>query len=402
MADINIKVRESFAHFRRAIFISLAKYISIYLLDKFFVDIEQNVSLLLFTFVFSFLELIVLIPAYKKLFEGFLSLGLLYGGDAVYYTKKAGKANLTEKAFRFTFIFLSIQKLCATLPEFTTLISHSFYEFIILLRVFGIIIVIPFGIVWLIKMIKYCHFVKKDKMFINAISSIYEEKASANPHFFTVRVLSTGLLVLAIGLITSIDVYSDGVNILPDYFCYAGILFSAVFLMKYSKKWLPTAIVSFLGVIISAIQQISNNNFVKNHYFSEISKKIEAYNAYYTAFFFKLAEAIIFAVTIATMIAFLWDIYKNYSDLSRIERGREHREFKRIFVRGAVTIAILAAMTVASGVFYYYAQPFYYTAWYYYYSMIISIAINIIFAIYVWFFLESFKSTVKRRYSLYL
>lgn len=402
MADINIKVREAFAYFRRAIFISLAKYLAIYLLDKFFVDIEQNVSLLLFTFVFSFLELIVLIPAYKKLFEGFLSLGLLYGGEAVYYSKKAGKPNLTEKAFRFTLVFLTVQKLCAMLPEFTTLISHDFYEFIILLRVFGIIIVIPFGIIWLVKTIKYCYRVKKDEPFIKAVSDLYEEKANANPHFFTVRVLSTGLLILAIGLVASIDIYSDGVNLLPDYFCYGAILFEAAFLMKYSKKWLLVAISSLLGLVVSVFLHISNNYFAKNFYFSEISKEIDAYNAYYTTFFLKIAEAVFFVATITAILVFLWDIYKNYSDLARIERGREHRELKKIFVSGTITLSILAVLTGASGVFYYYAQPFYYTAWYYYYSMIISVAVNFIFAIYVWFFLESVKSAIKRRYSLYL
>jgi hypothetical protein len=402
LADVNLRIREAFWGFRKAILISICKYIALYLLNKFFVDTEQNVSLLLFTFVFSFLELIVLVPAYKKLFEGFLSLGLLYGGEAVYYAKKAGRANVTEKIFRSTIIFVLIQKLCATLPEFTTLISHDFYEFIKLLRVFGILIVLPVGIVWVVRLFKYFKRVRSDMVFISTLSDLYLEKAEANPHFFTVRVLSTGLLTLAIGLVCTVDIYSDRINFLPDFIPYLLLLVAIIFLRKYSKSWLAPASSAIVGLFISAGQHYTNNYFSKNFYFSEIAKNLEAYNAYYTAFYFKIAEAIVFGVTFFLLMRFLWNIYSNFSDLSRSERGREHNEIKRVFVHGTISLSILAILTLVSGVFYFYAQPFFYTEWYYYYSMTISVVINLIFALYAWFFLNNIKNIIKRRYSLYL
>lgn len=402
LADVNLRVREAFWGFRKAIVISICKYAVLYLLNKFFVDTEQNVSLLLFTFVFSFLELVVLVPAYKKLFEGLLSLGMLYGGEAVYYTNKSGRANITEKAFRSTLAFVVIQKLCATLPEFTTLISHDFYEFIKLLRVLGILIVLPIGIAWVVRLFKFFNRITSDTEFISALSNLYLEKAEANPHFFTVRVLSTGLLTLSVGLVTTIDIYSDRINLLPDFIPYILILASVIFLRKYSKKWLAPVTCAIIGLLVSIGQHYTSNHFAKNFYFSEIAKNLDAYNAYYTAFYFKIAEAIVFGVTFFFVMRFIWSVYSDYSDLSRSEKGREHKEIKRIFVKGTVSLSLLALLTLASSVFYFYAQPFFYTEWYYYYSMTISVVINIIFALYAWFFLENLKAVIKRRYSLYL
>lgn len=402
MADINLRVREAFIGFRRAILISLLKYVSIYFLDKFFLENEQTVSLLIFAFIFSFCELMVLIPAYKKLFEGMLSLGMLYGGDAVYYSKKKGRANISEKAFRFSVFFLIIQKTLAAIPEFTTLSLNDSYEFIKLLRVFSIIIVLPFGIAWLIKMIKYCSAVREDKPFIEAVSNSYNEKADANPNFFTVRVLSVGLLMLTIGFSLSIDLYSEHLNLLPDFIGYGIIFLAAIFLRDYSDKWIGVAVTSVIGAASSIAFQIFNGKLINNFFLSEISKNIEAYDAYYTAFALRIAEAIMFLIVFGATVSFLSDIFSVYTDLGRDDMEREHRSLTKAFKKGSATTFIIAMLTAASGVFYGYAQPFYYLRWYYSYSLLISFVFNVVFAFTVWNFLEVIKNCIKRRYSLYL
>ena len=331
MSDINIRVREAFFAFRKAIVISILKYASIYLLDKFFVEAEHTVSLLIFVFIFSFCELVVLIPAYKKLFEGMLSLGMLYGGEAVYYSKKKGRANLTEKAYRLSIFFLIIQKSLAALPEFTTLTLNESYEFIILLRVFSIILIIPFGVAWLVKMIRYCKMVREVKPFIDTVSRLYVEKADANPNFFTVRVLSVGIFMFTVGFALSLDVYSEHINLLPDFIGYAVIAMAAMFLRAFSDKWIDVLVTSIIGIASSATFQIFNKKLMDNFFLSEITKNIDAYNAYYTVFAIRIVEAILFVVILGTVISFMSDIFSGYTDLAREDLKREHKFLYALF-----------------------------------------------------------------------
>ena len=402
MADINIRVREAFYAFRKAIVISVLKYATIYLLDKFFVEEEQTVSLLIFVFIFSFCELMVLIPAYKKLFEGMLSLGMLFGGDAVYFTKKKGGTNLTEKAFRFSVLFLIIQKSLAALPEFTTLSLNDSYEFIKLLRVFSIILVIPFGVFWLIKMTKYCKIVSEDKTFIEAVSNLYTEKSNANPNFFTVRVLSVGILMFTVGFALSLDVYSEHINLLPDFIGYAVIALAALFLRDFSDKWVSVLVASILGIASSVAFQIFNKKLMDNFFLSEITKDIDAYNAYYTAFAIRIVEAILFIVVLGTVVSFMSDIYSEYTDLARDDLKREHRLLEKTFIKISIFAFITAILTAVSTVFYGYAQPMYYLRWYYSYSLLISFVLNAAFVFAICHFFDVVKNCIRRRYSLYL
>ena len=402
MADINARVREAFVGFRKAIIVSVCKYATIYLLNKFFLEEEQTVSLLIFVFIFSFCEILLLIPAYKKLFDGMLSLGIFYGGEAIYYTKKKKRANLTEKAFRFSVFFIIVQKIFAAIPEFTTLSLNDSYEFIKLLRIFSIIIVLPLGIAWLVKMFKYCKKISEDKPFINSVSSFYLEKAEGNPNFFTVRVLSVGLLMLTVGSALTIDVYSEHLNLLPDFIGYGVIALSAIFLKNYSNKWVKVFVASLFGVVSSALFQYFNGKLLNNFYLSEITKNIGAYNAYYTAFAMRIIEAILFLIVLGTIISFLSDIFSEYTDMAREELVREHKTLEKAFVRRSIIMFIMALLAAASGVFYGYAQPFYYLRWYYSYSLLISFILNVAFVFSAYQFFDMIKSCIKRRYSLYL
>ena len=159
---------------------------------------------------------------------------------------------------------------------------------------------------------------------------------------------------------------------------------------------------SLLGIIISVAHQISDNHFVKNFYFSEISKEIEAYNAYYIAFVSRIAEATVALAVTVVVASFLWDIFNSHTDLAREELKREHKSLRKAFVNSTAFMFTSALFTSASSIFYGYAQPFYYKEWYYSYSLLISVLFNVIFAFAAWRFLDVIKSSVKRRYSLYL
>ena len=87
LADVNHKIRKALGNFKIAIVISICRFVSKGVWEKLFSETESSTGLLLFIFVLSLFEIITLVPAYKNLFEGLLSLALMHNGESVYYKK---------------------------------------------------------------------------------------------------------------------------------------------------------------------------------------------------------------------------------------------------------------------------------------------------------------------------
>ena len=420
LADISPRIHEAYEGFRRGILINVLRFVSVYLLDRYFADISRSLGLLIFCFVFSLFELIVIIPAYRNLFEGLLHLGMMHDGNAIYTKRvkilritdtdgivkeirKESGSNITEKLYLFTVIFLFLRHVAMTLPEFTTLITNAQYEFISILRIFGIIVILPIGISWLVNVLTYCHKIKKDAPFIERLSEIYLEKVKENPKFYTVRSITSGIYVLIVALAVSTDFYSKYVNVLPDYIFYGLTIVAAILLRKYSNKWIVLSGSSILGIVASFFSHNSSIFFHSEFYPNAIRKNLDAYNAYYRMLGFHIAEAVILFVTVLLAILLLWDVYKAHSDLSSATSQKEFKEGARRYKLGAVATMICAALSSAGSVYYVLAQPFYNTDyWYFYYSAVISVAISLIFAFTASYFAGFVNNSVKYNYRLYI
>lgn len=418
LADINPNIREAFVGFRNAALLNILKFLSMYVLNMIFFDAEQVVGVLLFVFVFSLFEIIILLPAYKKFFDGLLHLGIFNGGTALHHKDekkfkkydtdnkryveiiKTSKRNTTEKALILTYIFVIIRAIMAVLPELTSLSISGRYEFIFTLRALSIIVVLPIGLLWIRQIFKLCKAVSKDKPFIESLSAKFENHAKENPQFYTVRVIVTGLSVLCAAFMLSIDIYSDGLNYLPDYLFHCIMLFAIIFLSKYSKKWILPSITVLLSIPISILHHILEKNFVINFDFSLISKDIDAYYAYYNILYVRITEAILFILTVVFMVIFLWDIYKAHSETSRLEMKNEVKYAKKAYISRSTLFIVSGILSSASGVFYVISQPFYYDAWYYSYSSIISTLFQLIFIFISIEYAGFIGNSVKYRYRM--
>lgn len=417
LADINPRISEALGGFRKAILISLLRFLSIYLLDKVFIADEQTVGVLLFTFVFAFFELVVLIPAYRQLFEGLLSLGMLHNGTAVYlkYLKKTKKTdpesgkeiiyvkesrrNITEKAYTLTACFLVVRAASMTLPEFTTLISNNSYEFVRLLRFFGVLLTLPIGIVWLIKMISYCAKNRSDTPFIKELSEIYVKNAKENPNFYVVRLLSSVLYTLIVAFVISADFYSDYINLLPDFLFYIVLIVGAIFVRRFSNKWKYLLITSVSGAILNAVSHLLTLDFHKKFYPAAIKKNLEAYNSFYRMASFHIVDALILILTVVIVIFVLWDIFKMHTDITYASNIKEQKEEKSRFLKGAISTLVLAVLAAGGSVYYVLAQPFYNSElWFFYYSNIISVVISLGFTFTSVYFIGYINSCIKYHY----
>ncbi len=429
LSDVNHRISDALSGFKRGILISCLRYIAIYLLqnvfgiDQLYSDNETSVGTLLFAFVFAILELIVLLPAYKSLFEGLLSLGMMHEGNYVYYRRvhkrivadpesgkrimyvREGKRNASEKMYSLTIVFLIFRCAAYVLPEFTSLATNSSYEFITLLRWISFIIALPVCLTWLIRALIYFINVRKDKPFIASLSSFYISEISQRPNVITVRVISSGLCVIIAAFVSSMDFYTDHINILPNAIFYIVLATGALLLIRYSKKWIPILALSSVGTIISCYTRDIANVLYSNEEFSPVSVKtdLEAYLSFYKVVSFTILDIICILVTVIFAVLLLWDVYKMHSNLApALENGerREVNEHKWIFWRGVLVVSFLAVLSSAANVYYMFVQPYENIGeWYFYYSPIIAIVASIVFALSGVYFTVFVMSSVKARYN---
>ena len=421
LSDINPRIQESCEGFRRALLINALRFISVYLLDRYFADVSKSLGLLIFCMIFSFFELIVLLPAYRNLFEGLLHIGMMHDSNAIYFKKvrktkrfvketnshqvtiKESNRNITEKLYFFTIFFLLIRHTAMALPEFTTLINNSDYEFIKILRLFGALIAAPTGIVWLVRILTYFTKIRKEKDFISRLSEIYLKHVGENPQLYTARIITFGLYTALVGITFSLDFYSDSINIIPDYLFYGLILISAFVLKKHSKKWIGLSVLSISGIIVSVIQHSLTTSFYSLYYPNAIRKNLQAYYAYYKMLAFHIVEAVVFVITVAMIVLVLWDVFKKHTDIANTTSTKEFKEIAFKYKLSGILVIFCSLISSGGCVYYVIAQPFYYTNnWYFYYSAIISVFASIVFAFGASYFLGYVINSVKYKYRLYL
>ncbi len=399
LADINDKLSAALKAFKKGIALSILRIVSYILLNKVFVDDEKTVGLLLFVFVFAALELFFIIPAYKNLFEGLLSLGMFEGGEAVYLKRHDNGKNISEKTYLSTMIFLIVKNTLWLIPELTTLKANTSYEFINIMRILSILIVLPFSLFWLVRIVKYFVRVGKDIPFIKALEKKYTEKAHALPDFFVGRVLNFGLNIFLVAYVLSFDFYSEGVNILPDLFMYITLTFSALYLKKYSKKWFYTVIISLFGALSSILLYITERDFYENFYIGAVNRNIDAYNHYYLMLSLYILQTIIFIISLICAVAFLKDVYIS----CRKPRENEHESFYKEKTRGfSIRLYIFLSLGAVSSfmtVYHIFSLPRIEWSWIYYYSGIISNVFSLAFIGSAWLIITYMQNEIKNNFS---
>ncbi len=397
LADINDKISVAFKAFRLGIILSILKIISKIILDKYFVENENTVGILLFVFIFAVSDILIMIPGYKALFEGLLHLGMFENGEAVYHKKHEKSRNITEKTYIFTIMFIIFKNVICSLPEFTTLQTDSSYEFVNIMRILSILVLMPISITWLIRMLTYFSKIKNDKPFIDSLTSKYNEKATESSDFFTGRVLKVGLYIFLTSFILSFDVYLENVNILSDIFFYASLILAAVFLRAFSKKWTILTILSVFGFFSSFALYLIEKGFFSRHYISAIQKDAEAYDHYYTMLVLYIVQALIFIAVSACSLMFIADIYKRYA-VKSLKDDVFVKESNWGFTVRMIISAVLAIFSAIASIYYVISLPRFDWSWIYYYSGMISSAVSICFIVSVYILILHVLGEIKNNY----
>lgn len=371
LSFINPSLEEAGEKFKKMIFVSLGKFVAVFLLFGLFNERERPYGFLLFTFSFLVLDLIFLLPAVKSLFEGLIYLAGQHKSEVAYRRKPAkdilSKRNIDhlpkkkqeklifrqerinrraarrktyiERIYRYTIVFFVIKAIGYVLPEFTVLtkdeyIDGSFimymYENIGKYRILAFLIVLILGIIWLCRSAAFFAGICKEKDFVDKLKGDFLGKILPREGLFVKRAIKNALIMFGAGAIFGIDFHvsvtfdniaSAGItlskitlNIIPDVISAAFFLAGAIILRNYitnHKKLLVSSSVymgcSFAASVLKVYFLVAYGSF------SAIDHVYDAYTLFYTVCAATVVENIAFLVTILMFAFLMIELVKKYT-----------------------------------------------------------------------------------------
>lgn len=324
---------------------------------------ELPVSLLLFTFVMGIFDLIFLVPAYTKLFDGLIYLGERLDGTYLLSRKGKGKSK-AEKMKLFTLIFTVFKVVAPVLPELTSLLNYeynnslvNYYDFIGLYRITDIFIVFVPGVVWLVKSVAFYHGVASDKAFMNAIKLKYDREVSPNKEYFMRKYVRNMCILATVAVSLTVNLYFDGYNIVP------GVLSAILFFVlaqktgKYSGAKTFMTVSSVLYALSSLAHEAVRINFKSEFIPEQVMRNPNAYFSWQMVIFFSAVESVCFLLVTASLFLSVGNIAKMYTGY--FSRGYDSfdpheasRELHSELLRPLVPTAIVAVLSSISPVAY--------------------------------------------------
>lgn len=251
---------------------------------------ERSSSLLLWSFVFGVLEIIFLVPACIKLFEGLGELGNFHKNTAIHGSAREGRKSYTEKLRNFSVFFIIFRAAMTLLPELADLTNVdsvqqanfvSIYRYIGIMRMFCFIPVFIVGVIWLVKALRYFARIRADRVFCDSVREAYREKIIPKEGLFVIRNVKIATWLFVVAMVLSLDIELEGSNILPDLLILLFFIPSFIYLCKttvFSKK---ATIVTTVLFALSSVASIAADAFYHSNYtYNAMEKSEEVFFAY--------------------------------------------------------------------------------------------------------------------------
>lgn len=354
MSYICPHIENARVRFSWAAVVATAKFVSLFLVFGMSNQNERPVVILLTVFSFAVIELILLVPAWCSLFEGILYLGSRTGAMAPYRSKR-GRFTMTGVAKAFTLAFVLIKPTAAVLPEFSALTMGGFdetkfnwYDYIGLLREFGIFFCLIAGIVWFVIIERYFLRLKNDAEFVPAIRRKYDEEVSPNDSRFIKRRIGVAFALLAAAFFFEIDIMLEYNNIIPD--ALAALCFMGYFLMLRGglfPQWKIGVALSGAYAVISGVSDWLQYDFNSKYFNALVWQSNTVRNAFVTRYAFVfISSAVFVAVAFFAARAMKHIVYCHAGFIAE-NSGEEFRNAKLAEIRGYLYRWINAVQVMA-------------------------------------------------------
>ena len=315
LADINYYFEESAKLFKRMLLVSIAQFFALFLVFGILPAREISSALMLMAFAFGALELLLLIPAFKAFFDGFIYLGSRHESTSVFFTKfpKPAKErkkprvqkpalNATAKASLVTMLFVIIKPIMTFAPEILSMfdttidpnLTFNYAAYTETFRVISILLLLPLCITWLITFTRYIVSITKDSIFIGELSKKYTEEVSPKTYLFTQRYIKTAFLILSIAVAFNVDFYIDNASVLPDFISPIIIIGMLLVVRKFGKAPIISYVFAVGYAITSAISYYYNVTFYSKYTLTVTEINANAADMLMTLTVVKIADSVLF------------------------------------------------------------------------------------------------------------
>lgn len=234
---------------------------------------------LLLVFSFGVLEAIWTIPCILSMFDGFYDLGRRFDSRSVFaprVNKKAQRTNgevkyteTAEKLKTYSILFFIVKTAATILPELTALdVDYNLSEnakygvSVAILKpyfyILGVIVTLVFGIIWLVRILRYMIGMMRDVPLTDGIRQYYDETVASDAGFVAAIRMKNVLLMFMLSAVALFPLQFDGVSVLPSVIFAAVIVLALRVLHSYDKRALygliPAALTAVLSVVGSVLQ----------------------------------------------------------------------------------------------------------------------------------------------------
>ena len=388
LSYLNHHFEESAKRFQRMVALSGARLVFVLVLFGLVNSVDRPTTMLLGNFVFGILELMTLLPAYKHLCDGLIYAGSRQGmGDSVFRPTAAHKlwsklikrrsefdqsntaVTVTESFCFLTCSFAVLKIVLNVLPEFSVLTEHSekminLYRYVWLFRVAAVLLGALIGLVWLICALRYYFGILRDGEFVQALHAQYMREIYPNKDLFVAKRYKLGSFFLLLGIMLSLDLPMDNVNILPDVLCALCLIAGVLALRCYAASWKTgVAMLSAYGVV-SGIEWFWQIRYFKiEEYTAQAALNgAEATRAHTVSVVLSIIGAILFVLSVLSVLGCLRDVIRahtgyevKYNDLQT--SGRLSTLHKQL-IRGLVPVLVMTVVCAAGSVAYTVMLPY--------------------------------------------
>ena len=241
------------------------------------VPIVDDTYVLIFTFGFAILELIYMLPAIVRIFDGFEYVG---------------------------------KSVLVVLPELCSLSSYEYSGYVTagvqidfarykypLLGV-GIFLTALTGILWLVSIIPYWKRIGNDKEFMKRVSDQYDLEVGNDIGLAFRRALYTVLALITAAPVFFLNMWFDGMNVIPNFL--GGLLLVAAMwkLSKFTTDIKPAKIVCVAFTAVSAVSFAVSTVFSALFELDSIYRNFAAYDLYNVS---RILSAVEYALMLASV-----------------------------------------------------------------------------------------------------
>lgn len=292
LRDISDSLEDARRNFLRLFWVSLSHvpaFVLMIIISSNYVS--EKSSILVFSFVYSVLEFVLINNALTSLIDGFVYVGERYDGDCCFYeTKKNGKRLDVGKLRFATTVFLFITKGLTVAPNLVYLFDTSIgygmimnpyarnpVEYIGPLTAIAFIPGIIVGILWVRRIYRYIKGIGKNEEFVSKIDAVLSDKALQSTAVYKYRRVSTAVYVLFAATILCMDMYINEFNIIHDVVSAFVFLGGAVFMKKRFKESSNLPVVACSFYAIAQLAMFSLAWYFNEHFkFSDVGRVEES------------------------------------------------------------------------------------------------------------------------------